>query len=224
MKREAKNKLNELIAIRQMFDFSMPFDFSKIFTIISPYTNDYKEELEDNFYSIAPDTRAKSYLEGELSDIDALIFCIKDFNDNIEDVDNLVKVCNYIYYSCFASIKILMPLTEKEIQYKLKVEKRFNLLKSKDEFPSIFKSLDCYSQYLLILEKLNALDEKGDAKERRFQPIAKAIFDEGQELFIHRPLLKDYISFLNIEFNAGIKDHSKMSDGTNHEISVRNLL
>jgi len=76
------------------------------------------------------------------------------------------------------------------------------------------------------LEKLNALDDKGKAKKRHFQPKANAIWSNQnarKHILKYDLSLKQYIEFLNTKFDAELKNKDKLSKPDNHANKVAEL-
>jgi hypothetical protein len=91
---------------------------------------------------------------------------------------------------------------------------------------NLFISRESQQWFDDTLTELNATDEKNNAKTG-FQAKANAIFTDNnckKVIFKYGLLLKEYITFLNTTFNAGIKSDNKLSDGVKHTTRVEELI
>jgi len=89
----------------------------------------------------------------------------------------------------------------------------------------IFRTIEAQDWFFNTLNKMGGLEESYTPKKRKFQPICHAIFyslDCKKKIFRYNLELKDYILFLNNEFDTNI--NSKLSIGYRHVDEVEELL
>lgn len=89
----------------------------------------------------------------------------------------------------------------------------------------IFRTIESQNWFYETLKKMGAIETDNTPKKRKFQPICHAIFyslDCKKKIFRYNLELKDYILFLNSEFDTNI--NSKLSIGYRHVDEVEELL
>lgn len=125
-------------------------------------------------------------------------------------------------------VKILKFL--KEEMNKITDSKEEKVYKPKPTTPlpfndEIFRTIEAQNWFYETLKKMGAIETGNTPKKRKFQPICHAIFyspDCKKKIFRYSLELKDFILFLNKEFNTNIK--TKLSNGYLHEAAVEELL
>lgn len=106
-------------------------------------------------------------------------------------------------------------ISNKEI--KIETPKEYN--------KQIFKTAEAQTWFFNTLNELNAIDDNSTPK-RGFQAKASAIYysnDCKKEVFKYNLSIKEYVHFLNNEFDNIIKNDTKLSDPSNHENTVKDL-
>ena len=107
-----------------------------------------------------------------------------------------------------------------------------NIVDKGSTYPNIFKSDLYLEKFKSILNNLNAFDKEGKPIKRGFIAKANAIFEfekRLEEKNFHKKIMmsnitiKEFVEFLNLEFNLGIKYHPnyKLSSGEKHETVVK---
>ena len=107
-----------------------------------------------------------------------------------------------------------------------------NIVDKGSTYPTIFKSDLYLEKFKSILNNLNAFDKEGKPIKRGFIAKANAIFEfekRLEEKNFHKKIMmsnitiKEFVEFLNLEFNLGIKYHPnyKLSSGEKHETAVK---
>ncbi len=107
-------------------------------------------------------------------------------------------------------------ISNKEI--KIETPKEYNT--------QIFKTAEAQTWFFNTLEELNALDQSRTPK-RGFQARISAIFNDKdckESIFRFELLLKEFVAFINNEFDNCIKNDKQLSDGTKYSKKVAELV
>ncbi|WP_218939719.1 hypothetical protein [Lutibacter citreus] len=124
---------------------------------------------------------------------------------------------------CFKALNFL----ESELKNKID-NSADNQIDNKIFHDKIFKTIDSQNIFYKTLDYTNVLNNNGKAKKRGFQPICDAIFNKPfsffDEIFKYGVTKKDYIIYLENEFDISIPDKSKLSDGSRHTENVKDFI
>lgn len=217
------------------FDLENAYDYNTKIEILKKnhhyYLNEIKNDplIEWYFFKSNRDFYESTFIELSLVETEDITFYM-DFvfgehisfhsNSLFKDWSNLVKNDKILKAIKDALIPILKNKNEtvktesEENQYLLSTS--FN-----DE---VFRTIKAQHWFNETLKNMGALEEDKKPKKRKFQPICHAIFyspDCKKKIFRYSLELKDFILFLNKEFNANIK--TKLSNGYLHEAAVEEL-
>jgi hypothetical protein len=190
----------------------------------------HSDFLSENYYSVE-DFYSINTRDGDLYD------CIRSYSifeslviEYISDgfpflsTEYPFKDCDEIKYN----LEVLKFL--KEEMNKITDSKEEKVYKPKPITPlpfndEIFRTIEAQDWFFNTLNKMGGLEESYTPKKRKFQPICHAIFyslDCKKKIFRYNLELKDYILFLNSEFDTNI--NSKLSIGYRHVDEVEELL
>lgn len=168
--------------------------------------------------------------EGDIYD------CISAFRNEQEVIEYITKknpsLSVMLPFESCEQIKIWVEILKflKEEMNKITDSKEEKVYKPKSTTPlafndEIFRTIEAQNWFYDTLKKMGAIEIGNTPKNRKFQPVCHAIFYSHnckKKIFRYSLELKEFISFLNKEFNANIK--TKLSNGYLHEAAVEELL
>lgn len=195
--------------------------FLKLKDNLIQYSNSHiRTEVEKNLLIIETNRRYE-YLNSIINRLDHILKTEKEnlsiFNDSTSS--------SYVYY-----LKCL-NLKEESISQVLDYIK--NLLGPQEttvvfEYPThIFTNQEAFDWFLHAMDELNMYKANSQTLARGNQAKFSSIFNNvncRNYIFTYNIKLKEYIQFLNSDFNVNIKNDNKLSSGIMHDEKVKKLI